>query len=97
MKNMKVAEDQRLIPALPFMFFMVKSSAFPRITPSPPRAAAEFSIAPGETCATITLPFASWCNGSTADSGSVCHGSNPCEAAIVNQRLTTSVSRSVPL
>ena len=25
--------------------------------------------------------FASWCNGSTADSGSVCHGSNPCEAA----------------
>ena len=25
--------------------------------------------------------IASWCNGSTADSGSVCHGSNPCEAA----------------
>src|SRR6185503_9809357 len=22
-----------------------------------------------------------WCNGSTADSGSVCHGSNPCRAA----------------
>src|SRR5258708_11286693 len=26
--------------------------------------------------------FASWCNGSTSDSGSLCHGSNPCEAAI---------------
>src|SRR6476620_3876127 len=25
--------------------------------------------------------FARWCNGSTADSGSVCHGSNPCRAA----------------
>src|SRR5438093_1529915 len=24
---------------------------------------------------------ARWCNGSTADSGSVCHGSNPCRAA----------------
>ncbi len=30
--------------------------------------------------------FASWCNGSTADSGSVCHGSNPCEAAILGGR-----------
>ena len=28
-------------------------------------------------------PFiASWCNGSTSDSGSLCHGSNPCEAAM---------------
>src|SRR5580765_557767 len=31
------------------------------------------------------LPYschlARWCNGSTADSGSVCHGSNPCRAA----------------
>src|SRR5437867_1409797 len=25
--------------------------------------------------------IARWCNGSTADSGSVCHGSNPCRAA----------------
>lgn len=25
--------------------------------------------------------IASWCNGSTSDSGSLCHGSNPCEAA----------------
>src|SRR5882672_4961328 len=25
--------------------------------------------------------FARWCNGSTADSESVCHGSNPCRAA----------------
>ena len=25
--------------------------------------------------------LARWCNGSTADSGSVCHGSNPCRAA----------------
>ena len=25
--------------------------------------------------------LAGWCNGSTADSGSVCHGSNPCRAA----------------
>src|ERR1039458_1657884 len=26
------------------------------------------------------LHLARWCNGSTADSGSVCHGSNPCRA-----------------
>src|ERR1043165_5537815 len=29
----------------------------------------------------LTRAFARWCNGSTADSGSVCHGSNPCRAA----------------
>src|SRR5512140_4045660 len=28
-----------------------------------------------------TRRLARWCNGSTADSGSVCHGSNPCRAA----------------
>ena len=28
------------------------------------------------------LIIARWCNGSTADSESVCHGSNPCRAAI---------------
>src|SRR6266478_8537466 len=30
---------------------------------------------------TFITVFARWCNGSTADSGSVCHGSNPCRAA----------------
>jgi hypothetical protein len=33
-----------------------------------------------------SLPVASWCNGSTSDSGSLCHGSNPCEAAIRRAR-----------
>ena len=33
------------------------------------------------------LRIASWCNGSTSDSGSLCHGSNPCEAVIDNERL----------
>src|SRR2546430_9094134 len=31
-----------------------------------------------------TRPLARWCNGSTADSGSVCHGSNPCRAAKIS-------------
>src|SRR5262245_38997879 len=35
----------------------------------------------GKRLAFQTLRLARWCNGSTADSGSVCHGSNPCRAA----------------
>ena len=36
---------------------------------------------PGKPFSLSTLRLARWCNGSTADSGSVCHGSNPCRAA----------------
>src|SRR4030095_15018670 len=35
----------------------------------------------GKPLAYSTRRLARWCNGSTADSGSVCHGSNPCRAA----------------
>ena len=31
----------------------------------------------------VTNEFASWCNGSTADSDSACWGSSPCEATIL--------------
>src|SRR5687767_11601226 len=36
------------------------------------------------------LWFARWCNGSTSDSESLCHGSNPCRAAISNSELRNS-------
>jgi uncharacterized phage-associated protein len=36
--------------------------------------------------------FAEWCNGSTADSGSVCHGSNPCSAAIFHWENAVSAA-----
>ena len=39
--------------------------------------------------------IASWCNGSTSDSGSLCHGSNPCEAAIRRASSLLMVNRSV--
>src|SRR5664279_4722958 len=40
------------------------------------------SVTPGgKTLGLWPRRLARWCNGSTADSGSVCHGSNPCRAA----------------
>gem|GEM_PF-3082861 len=51
--------------------------------PAPPDlpATAKFILQIGGGPVECPSAIASWCNGSTADSGSVCHGSNPCEAA----------------
>ena len=46
----------------------------------------------------VFAAFASWCNGSTRDSGSLCLGSNPSEAAIdKSERITNSVVRTMLL
>ena len=43
------------------------------------------------------LRLARWCNGSTADSGSVCHGSNPCRAAnFLDARSSNTRSFAAP-
>ena len=48
-------------------------------------------------CSTLAratlLALARWCNGSTADSGSVCHGSNPCSGS----QFLICISRRISL